>query len=350
MAGAGADFFMTHLDDAFFMEDGTKQIVHDTDGHSTLVKGFAQWQHRFSDRLIITPGIYTQFYTFTGDFSAEPRFGLRWTLNERSSASFGTGLHSQLQPRLVNFYMDDDGRLPNAKLGMSRSWQTVAGYDLKITDGMRLKTEAYYQYLYHIPVTREVPQESILNLGDDAFNDWNKAFVNDGVGRNYGVELTVEKFFERNWYFLMTGSLYDAKYTDYEGVAHRCKFAGNFSLNVVAGYEWQLGKTLLLSVNAKTVYMGAKRYIPLRAETTHSEPDFDWSQTYTQRLPYFFRCDLNVNMKQNFKRVTLEWFFELFNLTDRKNIWQQFYNTKRQEYEYMYHFRFMPMGGFKVYF
>ena len=351
MAGAGTDFLMTHLDSNFFDEnDGTPQILHDTDGNTALVKSFAQWQHRFSDRLSITPGVYVHLFTFTGEFSAEPRFGLRWTLNERSSLSFGTGLHSQLQPRLVNFYVDDNGARPNAKLGMSRSWQTVAGYDLKIADGARLKTEVYYQHLYNIPVTPEVPQESILNLGDGTFNDWNYAFENSGTGRNYGVELTLEKFFERNWYFLMTASLYDARYRGYDRVERHSKYAGNYSFNVVAGYEWRLPKDRLLSVNVKTVYMGAKRYIPVSAPTQFSEPDFDWTQTYTQRLPYFFRSDLNVNMKQNFKRVALECFFEIFNLTNRKNIWQKRYNTNREEYEYLYYHLLMPIGGFRLYF
>ena len=350
MASAGADFFKTRLDDIFTYEDGTSRNVHDTDGNSALVKGFAQWQHRFSDRFSITPGVYVHLFTFNGDVSVEPRLGLRWTLNERSSVGFGTGLHSQLQPRLVNFFIDKNGNYPNEKLRMSRSWQTVAGYDLKIAEGMRIKTELYYQHLYNVPVIPDIPQESILNFGDDFYNDWDYSFVNEGTGRNYGVEVTVEKFFEKNWYFLLTGSLYDARYKGYDGVERHNKYAGNFSVNLIAGYEWKLTKDRLLSVNAKTVCMGAKRYIPVSSAGLFADPVYDYSQTYTQRLPVYFRCDLNVNMKRNYKRVAVEWFFEALNLTSRKNIMFYQYNTSRGEYEYYYHNGFMPIGGCRVFF
>ena len=291
------------------------------------------------------------FYTYTGEFLAEPRLGLRWTLSERSSVSFGTGLHSQLQPRLVTFAVDSNGDRPNENLRMSRSWQTVAGYDLKITDGMRLKTEVYYQHLYNIAVTSEYPQESILNYGDDFFNDMSYLFENKGTGRNYGVELTFEKFFERNWYFLMTAALYDAWYTGYDGVERRGKFAGNYSFNLVAGYEWLLKKDRLLSVNVKTIYSGANRFTPVSVSgSPFDEPVFDWTRAYAQRLPDYFRFDLNVNMKRNYKQVALEWFFEIVNLTGKQNVWQQVYNTTKNEYVRYYHYGFMPMGGCRFYF
>ena len=350
MAGAGVDLFMTHLDNTLYPQKDTPIILHDTNGNSALVKSFAQWQHRFNDCLKITPGVYSQLYTYTGDISFEPRIGLHWTLNERSSTSFGTGLYSQLQPRLVYFYRNENGAYPNEKLSATRSWQTVAGYDLKIADGIRIKTELYYQYLYNVPVIPDIPQESMLNFGDDFSNDWDYSFVNEGTGRNYGVELTVEKFFEKNWYFLMTGSLYDSRYKGYDGVERHSKFAGNFSVNILAGYEWKLKKNSLLSVNVKTVCMGAKRYTPVSIDGTLANPVYDYTQTYTQRLPVYFRCDLNVNMKCNYKRVAIEWFFEALNLTARKNIMFQLYNTNRNEYEYYYHNGLMPIGGCRVYF
>jgi len=351
MVGTGADYFMTRLDSRFYeIEGAPPHIEHDANKNSTLLKGFTQWQHRISDRFSITPGVYAHLFTFNGDFSVEPRLGMRWTLNERSSVSFGTGLHSQLPPRLIIFYKDANGNRPNEKLGMSRSWQAVAGYDLRITDGMRLKTEIYYQHLYNIPVTHEYPAESILNLGVDFYNNWNFTYVNSGTGRNYGIELTLEKFFDDNYYFLITGSLYDARYRGYDGVERHSAFAGNFALNVVAGYEWKLSRNRLLSVNAKVAYMGARRYTPVSIDRFGGTHVFDWERAYTQRLPVYFRADLGVNMKRNYERVAIEWFFEVTNLTNRQNVWQQVYNTSLEEYQRMYQFGFMPMGGVRVYF
>ena len=80
------------------------------------------------------------------------------------------------------------------------------------------------------------------------------------------------------------------------------------------------------------------------------EPIFEYSRAYLEQLPPYFRIDLNVNVKQNFRKVSLEVYFEAVNLTNRKNIWMQYYDTNKGEYEYINHYGFMPMGGFRFYF
>ena len=105
---------------------------------------------------------------------------------------------------------------------------------------MHLKTEVYYQSLFNVPVIREIPEESILNFGDDFYNQWDFAFINKGTGRNYGVEMTLEKFFNKQYYFLLTASLFDSKYSGYDKVERSTKFAANYAFNALFGYEWKI--------------------------------------------------------------------------------------------------------------
>ena len=205
---------------------------------------------------------------------------------------------------------------------------------------MHLKTEVYCQWLFKIPVIPTFPQESILNLGDEFVNDWDYVFVNEGTGRNYGAEVTLEKFFNKHYYFLLTASLYDSKYKGYDKIERNTRFAGNYALNGLSGYEWELGKRRLLSVNTKVSYMGGKRYVP----------ENDYTQAYQKRMPAYFRLDLNMNIKTNYKRVSVELFFEVSNITNHQNIWRVHYNTGQKKYEYLYQLGFMPLGGCRVYF
>ena len=55
-------------------------------------------------------------------------------------------------------------------------------------------------------------------------------------------------------------------------------------------------------------------------------------------------------MKQIFKRLSLEWFVEVTNLTNHKNVWQKFYNASRGREEYVYQYPIMPGGGVRFYF
>ena len=350
-AGVGADLFTTKLHDQMYDSTNNPIPLHDINKNSVLIKMYAQWQHRFNDKITITPGIYSHYYVLTNNISIEPRIGMQWKTSPRTAINFGTGLYSQLQPRLIYFYTDKDGKFPNKSLKFSDSWQTVVGFNWKFAKSFRLKTEIYYQYLYNIPVIEAIPQESILNFDED--NSWfSSSFVNKGTGQNYGIELTLEKFLDNHFYFLITSSLYQSKYRGYDKVERNTKFNGNYSLNVLGGYELKIGKNNLLSANVKVGYFGGKRRLPamLVSDNLGARLEYDYSQAYTKQYPDYFRLDLNLNMKMNFKRWALEFFVELANITNHKNIWTQYYNMNKQEEVYIYHYGFTPIGGVKVYF
>jgi hypothetical protein len=342
-AGAGANLYITGLKNIY-----RGKTLHDYDGQSVLLKANAQWQYRFSDAISLTPGVYGQLYTLNGDGSVEPRIGFKWELSPSSSLSWGGGLFSQLQPRQVYFY-EENGVVQNKHLEMSKSAQIVWGYNQKLGKGMHLKTELYYQHLYHIPVIPDMPEESILNFGDDFYNNWDYVFVNEGTGRNYGIEMTLEKFFDRHYYFLLTASLYDSRYRGYDRIERNSKFAGNYAVNALVGYEWNI-RSHLLSVNLKGACMGGKRYLPMTMAYEGGDLTYDYTQAYRKHLPDYFRADLNVNMKCNYKRFSLEWFFEVNNLTDHRNVWTKYYNAGRQKEEFVYHYGFTPIGGCRIYF
>ena len=74
-------------------------------------------------------------------------------------------------------------------------------YDLSINEYAHFKIEAYYQHLYSIPVVDKT-SFSFINLQADWF--FNSKLQNSGSGRNYGLDLTMEKYLERGFYFMIT--------------------------------------------------------------------------------------------------------------------------------------------------
>ena len=355
-SGIGADIF--HLN---FSDKSEGENINNHSGNSTLFKAFAQWQYRFDNSFSVTTGIYGHYYTFSKDYSVEPRLCLKWETSPLTSFSLGGGLHSQLLHRRLQMYQDESRNLVNKNLKMIKSWQTVAGYNQKIGYGIHLKTEIYHQWLFDVPVLPSVPEESFINYSqDDVFDAGDLVFVNKGTGRNYGVEMTLEKFFDKNYYFLLTATLYDSWYKAYDGKERRTRFACNYAFNALFGYEWKTGKRSLLSLNTKVAYIGGKREVPMYLVHTPipDDPDggfvaeweFDHTQAYKKQLPAYFRLDLNVNMKTNYKRHSLDWFIELVNLTNHGNIRARYYDSHIGEYDYAYQYFFLPVFGCKVYF
>ena len=340
-SGVGIDILLSDIHNGWL---GSDVFLNDYKGTSNLLKAFTQWQHRFNNVFSVTPGVYSQFYTLSSDYSIEPRIAFKWEVSPFTSFGLSGGLYSQLQPRQVYVY-EESGIKKNMNLKMTKSWQCVVGYSQKLGADMHLKTEVYYQSLFNIPVTPKFPEESLINMGDEYYNDWNYMAENKGTGYNYGLEVSLEKFFDKHYYFLLTVSLYDSKYKGYDKIKRSTKFAGNYAFNTLFGYEWKIGTKHLLSVNTKVAYTGGKRYVPIIVDWGK-----DFSQAYKNRLPDYFRVDLNINMKSNFKRWSIEWFAEVNNLTNHRNVWMKRIYFYGDGEDYLYQYGFLPMGGCRVYF
>ncbi len=54
-------------------------------------------------------------------------------------------------------------------------------------------------------------EKDVSLSSSEFFLDRMDSLVNDGTGVNYGIELTIEKFMNRNYFFLVTASLFNSK-------------------------------------------------------------------------------------------------------------------------------------------
>jgi len=335
-------------------KSGTDFLVNlDQKGNYNLLKSYTQWQHRFTDNIIIYSGLHFMYFTFNNKYSLEPRFGLKYSRFSGHSINFGFGLHSQLLPRM--FYVVENESNPgeidpfNKNLGFSRSIHFVFGYNYHISQNLRLKTESYYQYLYQIPVKRGAPAYSMLNFGDSYYDQLPiiDSLENKGTGKNYGIEITLEKFLNKGYYALLTASLYESKYKGYDGIEHNTAFNGSFIFNTLAGKEFLIGKRNYVSLNLKITWAGSLRYIPFTAEQV--APDryvqvFDMDRAYEERRNDYFRLNGRVGYKLIRKKFSAELAIDLMNITNHKDIFTEHFNSSTGEMEYAYQFSFMPIG------
>ncbi len=324
---------------------------------NTLLQTYLEWQHKFTDNIVLNAGLHYQDFTINKNSQAfEPRAGIRWNFAPRQSIALAGGLHSEMEPIGVYYY---DNQLPNGTyaetdkgLGFSKSAHVVLGYDYAFLPGWRMKIETYYQYLFNIPVQTQASTYSTLNIGASYYDPPYDSLVNKGKGLNYGAELTVEKFFDKTYYVLITTSLYQSKYTASDGVERNTAFNGNYTFNALSGGDINLDKQhrKVISISAKINYAGGKRYIPVDlAESQFAHvPIYDYSQAYVNRYPDYSRVDLKVGIKLNGKKITQELAFEAQNIFNRKNIFQQIYNPNTNALETDYQLGFFPVGSYKI--
>ncbi len=323
-------------------------------GNGNLYKLYLQWQHRFTDHLTLNSGIYSQLYDLNNTYAIEPRIGLRWEIKEGQAISFGTGLHSQLQPQylyLIKTRMDDGNYTQtNKDLDMTRSYHAVLAYDRTIAKDMRVKVETYYQYLFDVPVEMRKTYFSVLNEGADFGVSAVDSLQNSGTGTNYGLELTVEKFFSRGYYFLLTGSVFESKYKGSDGVERNTAFNGNFVFNALGGKEWTIRKKNTIALNLKLNYAGGKRYKPVDFEKSQlaGTTQYDLDHAFEKRYKDYYRCDIKIAYRINRKRCTHEVALDLNNVFNTQNIFQQQYSQKTNSLKTEYQVGFLPIPMYRI--
>ena len=229
-----------------------------------LVKGFVNFGHRFSDKLSTNLGVYQQLFTLNNSQSIEPRWNIKYQFKPNQSFSLGAGLHSQTQPLEVYFYETKNANgqteLTNKELDFVKSAHGVLGYDINFSRHLRLKAEVYGQYIYNAAVEKTPSSFSMLNAGADFYFPDKTNLVNDGKGYNYGVELTVESFLDKGFYYLFTGSLFESKYKGSDNVWRNTAFNSNYAMNLLAGKEFRLNKKASFGIDTKIAMAGGQRY------------------------------------------------------------------------------------------
>lgn len=326
-------------------------------GTMSQAKLYAEWQHRFSDRFSMTGGLHATRLFLNDTQSLEPRFGMSWVVAPGQTISLGAGLHSQAQMRAIYFSQRYDSlsqtyERTNKNLDFSRAMHLVAGYDRLLGEQHRLKFEMYYQRLYNIPVAWRRPEYSMLSQGGGFSYITYDNMENTGTGANRGVELTLEKFLRKGFYYLVTASVFDAGYRGYDGVWRNSGFNNNFVFNALGGYEWRTDPRSLLSVDLKMVYAGGYRKLPIDEELSIAENGtrYRWADAFTERYPDYFRLNGRVTFRMNRGRVSHEWALDLQNITNRRNIFTENWNNARKEVATSYQMGFMPMMTYRIYF
>lgn len=293
-----------------------------------MLQGYLQYKFKTSDRFFMTAGLHSQYFDISGSSSIEPRFGARWDLKENQSLSLGFGMHSQMQPTYIYFThkTDSNGKYVyhNKGIGFTRSIHNVISYNIAVTKNLRVKAEAYYQYLYEVPVDIYPSSFSLLNQGSGYARFFPDTLTNKGTGKNIGTEITIEKFFSKDFFFMITGSLFDSKYTGSDGVERNTDFNGNFALNGLIAKEYKIGKNKnsVLTLGTKVTYAGGRRYTPADtlASAAASEIVGIDSLRNTKRFKNYFRWDIKIGFRANRKKVTHEFGLDIVNVLGTKNV------------------------------
>jgi hypothetical protein len=324
-------------------------------GSTQTAQAFFQWNHKFNNGFTTNAGLHYMQLLLNNSQSVEPRASVRYELSPKHSVSLGYGLHSQLQPIGIYFVRSyaDDGTYatPNKKLQLSKAHHFVAGYDWNMNSFTHLKTEVYYQHLFNVPISNDPTSTySILNAVDGYGQ---QVLVNKGLGKNYGLELTLEQYMHNNMYYLLSVSLYESKYKAPNGDWYDTYFNTNYASSFTMGKEWTLSekrKRRIIGCNIKSLFVGGLRYTPidLPASIAAGDVKYKEKETFTKQNPAYYRLDIRVSCKRNFNKITTTLALDIQNTTNHQNVGGQYFDNKTGEVKYWYQAGLIPILSYRV--
>ena len=306
-------FYKYNLSAAQDYVPSTYARIVNSAGNTHLTEGYAQLKYQLSPALLANVGLRTHYFGLNKELSLESRAGLAWKLSDKHSLSFGYGKHSQ--PEDLNVYMIEVGGVAvNKDLKLSDAHHFVLGYDWMLTDKLRFKAEAYYQYLWNIP-GEEGTSYSLINLRRALY--LNKALVNNTKGRNYGIDLTLERFLGDNYYYLITGSIFKSEYKAGDNVWRNTRYNKGFVLNALFGKEFYFANNRkVLDVNARVSVTGGERYSPIleSQSVTQRRVIYDESRAFSEQFSTLTYADLTVNYRINHRKSSSVFSFQMKNV------------------------------------
>lgn len=305
-------------------------LDYDFNGVFALLQGYLQTRIHLGKNLIMNAGLNAQYLSLNQQLVIDPRVALNWEFLPGHTLSAGYGLHHQMIPYFVLFFQPilPNGSYykehPNTLKFISSQHFSVA-YDWLIGQNTRLRVEGYMQLLGNVPVEQDSSSYTSINQGATFYDAYSDLLQSTGVAENKGVELTLEKFFSKNFYGLLSGSIFSSEYRGSDGVWRNTIYDNKYIINILAGKEFPFGanKQNAAFVDLRFSTTGGKPYTPIDTLETflqgNEEEIYFKNLRNSKSLRNFYQVDLKVGFRIVSNKLTHSFKIDLFNVLNIKN-------------------------------
>jgi hypothetical protein len=287
--------------------------------------------------------------TYNGEWSPQAKASLAWEFLPQHTLALGYALNHQM-PTVENFFFnpvvgydslgDPVYNYQGRPLKNMRVQHLDLEYRWRLASDWRLLFQAYAQHWDRAIVDANTSSLfAMLNSETMFYPFYYYQLNNNGKARNYGVELTLEKFFAKGFYGLFSATLFDSRFLAPNGQWYASTFNNRYIVNILAGKEFNFGlyKQHAFFADLRFSTKGGRPYRPIDAQATYDqglqngflEPVYDDSRAYQVRTPAFYQLDLKMGARLNALRSKTQHTIrlELFNVLNTKNIFTYQYSA-----------------------
>jgi len=307
------------------------------------ISTYAQMKKQFSSKWNATLGLRGVRTGINAAYNFEPRAEIQYDINEKHSLSLNYAKLSRMQQPSI--YLSRQ----NANLELTQMHQISLNFSSTVGQDLLLRSSLYHQYLFDVPVEPGTTY-SVLNLMELQERG---GLVNDGAGRNYGFDISLEKSFYDDFYFLGGASVYKSEYRDGNTIWRNTRFDGRYTFNLAAGKEWSKSKAnarKTFGLDTRLLYLGGLYEMPIldNFSLVNGKTVFDESAGFTEKLPDYFRFDLRLSWRKHKPSYTRTLSLDIQNVMNLQNVAYHYYDAFRQERRAQYHLGVIPILAYRV--
>lgn len=292
---------------------GPMYRVYESEGNTGLTRFYTNHKIALNQRLSAVAGANVMWFNLNNQWLFEPRISMQYKTSASSTLAWAYAMNSRKESIDTYFVKDsqkqaqEESNNPNKNLGLTRSHHISISFTQRLGENAIIKIEPYWQWLFDVPV-EEGSTYSIINH-HKFFQDC--ILANEGKGRNYGIDLTIERYLKDGLYGMLTATLFKSEYRDALRRWHHSRHDRTFITNILGGKEWMVGrgKKNIFGINGRLTLMGGDRYTPIPEgisfediiqrpdKSLPEDSDNPYSKQMGMNVGYAFSMKYTINQK-----------------------------------------------------
>ncbi len=292
--------------------------------------------------LTILTGFRADYSTYTQEWVYSPRLSATYNLNYQTSLHMGWG-HYYQAPNFVSLFERFERSIEwnlfeTINLGTEKSQHSLFGIEYRPSEKYVTKLEGYYKDLKNLVVQRDSTYNFIPDNSGEGFAYGGELFLQKREMPNtrlsgwlsYSYSVSKEKG-EKPYYY----------YRDFDQ-RHTFSLVGRYNLfnNMYLDIQYSYGSGFPWT---------PPRYDSQGQVLVDAEGEVRFEEKNTARYPVYERLDLRMSMRGDlFRDTKIEWYLELINALDHKNIYEYYWSDDYETRFTSYMLPLLPFFGARV--
>ncbi len=310
----------------------------------TYIAPYATFLTRLGEKAGAELGIYGSYFSLNDGFSLEPRISISYPIQPKHRIYFYTGYQSQLFHPLIY-------RVQESKLPLQKTIHSGLSYQYIPSSSLYFKGEFYIQNYLDLILDNHSGQVS-FNWFDDVLLE--PLDPTATKARAFGTELSIQKFINNQWYFLVSTSWFKSEFQDQNESWQPSRFDNRFIFNGTIGKEitWSKeNKNYILGLNLHGVTGGGLREpaIDVGESREIMKTVFDYSTGFSNQLDHFLKINFRIYYRINKAKRSSLLALDIQNLNNQKNASFHYFDPFLDQVNLNYQLGILPIISYKIF-